>query len=159
MFLTETAREFGTVFLPACSSFEKDGTFMNAERRIQRVRAALPPAGAAQTRLADRLRRRAAMGGRGFAFSDPEEIWDEVRAVCDGARGMIVRQARRGGLQWPCPAEDHPGTPILHAGTSPPSLARRSNRSSTANTRRGHPGLPVHADHRDGRSISSTPAR
>lgn len=43
MFLTETARECGTVFLPACSSFEKDGTFMNAERRIQRVRAALRP--------------------------------------------------------------------------------------------------------------------
>jgi formate dehydrogenase major subunit len=39
LFLNETARMFGTVFLPACSSFEKDGTFMNGERRIQRVRA------------------------------------------------------------------------------------------------------------------------
>ena len=48
MFLTETAREFGSVFLPACSSFEKDGTFMNAERRIQRVRAALQPVGASK---------------------------------------------------------------------------------------------------------------
>lgn len=45
IFLNETAREYGTIFLPACSSFEKDGTFMNAERRIQRVRAALDPAG------------------------------------------------------------------------------------------------------------------
>ena len=43
--MTETARQFGSVFLPACSSFEKDGTFMNAERRIQRVRRALPPSG------------------------------------------------------------------------------------------------------------------
>ena len=62
LFLTETAREFGSVFLPACSSFEKDGTFMNAERRIQRVRAALRPAGAVEARLADPLRRRAGDG-------------------------------------------------------------------------------------------------
>ncbi len=48
LFMTETAREFGSVFLPACSSFEKDGTFMNAERRIQRVRQALPPSGSSK---------------------------------------------------------------------------------------------------------------
>ena len=60
LFMTETARQFGSVFLPACSSFEKDGTFMNAERRIQRVRAALRP-----------------------RFSQPD--W---RIVCDLARAM-----------------------------------------------------------------------
>ena len=49
LFLTETARLAGTVFLPACSSFEKDGTFMNSERRIQRVRKAIEPCGESRT--------------------------------------------------------------------------------------------------------------
>jgi formate dehydrogenase major subunit len=114
LFLTQTARECGSVFLPACSSFEKEGTFMNAERRIQRVRAALRPAGESKPDwqiLCDIAR---AMGGRGFAFAGPEEIWNEVRALCEGGRGMTYARLDAGGLQWPCPAEDHPGTPILH---------------------------------------------
>jgi formate dehydrogenase major subunit len=114
MFLTETASEFGSVFLPACSSFEKDGTFMNAERRIQRVRPALRPKGASKPdwQIVSEVAR--ALGGHGFAFADPEEIWDEVRALCEGARGMSYARLDAGGLQWPCSAEDHPGTSILH---------------------------------------------
>jgi formate dehydrogenase major subunit len=114
LFLTETARELGTVFLPACSGFEKDGTFMNAERRIQRVRAAVRPAGASKPdwQIVSEVGR--TMGARGFAFSGPEEIWDEVRGLCPGARGMTYARLDAGGLQWPCPDEDHPGTPILH---------------------------------------------
>jgi formate dehydrogenase major subunit len=114
IFLNETAREFGSVFLPACSSFEKDGTFMNAERRIQRVRAALRPAGDSKPDwqiLAEVAR---VMGHRGFGFHHPEEIWNEVRALCPGARGMSYERLDTRGLQWPCPSEDHPGTPILH---------------------------------------------
>ncbi|MBZ5558082.1 MAG: formate dehydrogenase subunit alpha [Acidobacteriia bacterium] len=114
LFLTETAREFGSVFLPACSSFEKEGTFMNAERRIQRVRAALPPAGASKPDWQILCEVARAMGGTGFAFTSPQDIWDEVRALCDGARGMTYARLDRGGLQWPCPADDHPGTAILH---------------------------------------------
>jgi formate dehydrogenase major subunit len=114
LFLTETARAFGSVFLPACSSFEKDGTFMNAERRIQRVRAALRPIGESKPDwqiLAEIAR---LLGGRGFDYQTPEAIWDEVRAVAPGARGMTYARLDAGGLQWPCPADDHPGTPILH---------------------------------------------
>ena len=114
LFLTETAREFGSVFLPACSAFEKDGTFMNAERRIQRVRAALRPAGESRPDWQIVAEVARAMGARGFAFSGPEEIWDEVRGLCPGARGMTYARLEAGGLQWPCPEEDHPGTPILH---------------------------------------------
>jgi formate dehydrogenase major subunit len=114
MFLTVTARECGTVFLPACSSFEKDGTFMNAERRIQRVRAALRPRGASKPDWQILCEIARAMGGRGFSFEDPEEIWNEVRALCLGARGMSYARLEEGGLQWPCPDEQHPGTPILH---------------------------------------------
>jgi formate dehydrogenase major subunit len=117
LFLTETAREFGTVFLPACSSFEKDGTFMNGERRIQRVRAALRPAGHSKPDwqiLAETAR---AMGAAGFEYQGPEQIWDEIRGLCSGARGMTYVRLDREGLQWPCPDEQHPGTSILHEKT------------------------------------------
>lgn len=115
LFMTETARRFGSVFLPACSSFEKDGTFMNAERRIQRVRRALEPAGSSRAdwRIICDLAR--AMGHpHGFEFAETADIWDEVRAGCEGARGMTYERLDRAGLQWPCPSETHSGTPILH---------------------------------------------
>jgi formate dehydrogenase major subunit len=117
LFMTETARECATVFLPACSSFEKDGTFMNAERRIQRVRAALRPLGSSKPdwRILSEIGR--AMGGRGFAFASPEGIWDEIRAFAEGARGMTYARLDERGLQWPCPTEQHPGTPVLHVDT------------------------------------------
>jgi formate dehydrogenase major subunit len=114
MFLTETAREYGSVFLPACSSFEKEGTFMNAERRIQRVRAALRPAGQSKPDWQIICEIAQAMGGQGFNFVSPEEIWNEVRALCAGGRGMTYPRLDTEGLQWPCPAVDHPGTPTLH---------------------------------------------
>jgi formate dehydrogenase major subunit len=56
------------------------------------------------------------LGGWGFDFAGPEAIWDEVRTLCAGARGMTYARLDAGGLQWPCPAPEHPGTPILHAG-------------------------------------------
>jgi formate dehydrogenase major subunit len=119
LFLTETARECGTVFLPACSSFEKDGTFMNAERRIQRIRAALHPVGASKPDWQVLCEVAQAMGQRGFGFAGPAEIWNEVRTLCEGARGMTYARLDEGGLHWPCPSEQHPGTPILHVGTFP----------------------------------------
>ena len=119
MFLNETAREVGTVFLPACSSFEKDGTFMNAERRIQRVRAAIRPMGASKPDWQILCEIARALGGRGFSFTSPEEIWNEVRALCPGARGMTYERLEAGGLQWPCPGEEHPGTPLLHGNEFP----------------------------------------
>jgi len=114
MFLTETAREYGSVFLPACSSFEKDGTFMNAERRIQRVRAALRPAASSKPDWQILCEVARGLGGHGFDFADAEAIWSEVRQLCPDGRGMSYRQLESGGLQWPCPADDHPGTPRLH---------------------------------------------
>ena len=115
MFLNETARESGTVFLPAASSFEKDGTFMNAERRIQRVRKVINPVGASRSDWEIICEVARAMGkGDLFNFSTPEEIWDEVRSVWKAGAGISYTRMERGGLQWPCPAEDHPGTEILH---------------------------------------------
>ena len=118
LFLNETAREFGTVFLPACSSFEKEGTFMNAERRIQRVRKMLEPVGLSKPDWQIISELALAMGRpEGFQFSDPVDIWNEVRSACRDARGMTYDRLDHAGLQWPCPADDHPGTAILHRGS------------------------------------------
>jgi formate dehydrogenase major subunit len=117
LFLDETARRFATVVLPAASAFEKDGTFMNGERRVQRVRAAIAPPGDARTDGDAIVAVAAAMGyDHLFAHDDPEEVWDEIRAVWPAGAGMsYARLDQPGGLQWPCPAEDHVGTTLLHA--------------------------------------------
>jgi formate dehydrogenase major subunit len=131
MFLNETAQQFGTVFLPASSSFEKDGTFMNAERRVQRVRKAIDPAGKSRADWEIVCAVAQAMGHRrGFSFADAEEIWNEIRSVWSAGAGISYVRLDRGGLQWPCPAEDHPGTRILHSETfanGPRAALRRVN--------------------------------
>lgn len=127
LFLNETARAYATVFLPSCSTFEKDGTFMNGERRVQRVRRAIAPVGntRADWEIVCALARE--MGHpNGFDFTDPAAIWDEVRRVWPAGGGMsYARLDRPGGLQWPCPTDDHPGTSVLHttAFTSPDGRA------------------------------------
>ena len=120
MFLNETAKEFGTVFLPSASSFEKDGTFMNAERRIQRVRKVIEPLGESKSDGDIVCLVAHAMGaGTGFTYQTAEEIWNEVRQVWKAVAGISYARIDRAGLQWPCPAEDHPGTRILHGETFP----------------------------------------
>ena len=114
-FLNQTAREFGDLFLPAASSFEKDGTFMNGERRIQRVRKAVEPQGEARSDwqiVCDVAR---AMGhGRHFAFTSAEEIWDEVRASGPKAPASPTPASTTAASSGPV-HEDDPGTPLLHA--------------------------------------------
>ena len=120
MFLNETAKKFGTVFFPACSSFEKDGTFMNAERRIQRVRKAIEPIGESRPDWEIICALASAMGkGEYFAFRSPEEIWNEIRTVWKAASGITYPRIESHGLQWPCPSDAHPGTRILHAEIPP----------------------------------------
>jgi formate dehydrogenase major subunit len=120
LFLNETARQFGSVFLPAVSSFERDGTFMNAERRIQRIRKAIEPLGQSQPDWKIICAVAKAMGkGDYFAYDSPEEIWNEIRAVWPASRGITYDRLNDGGLQWPCPNEDHPGTEVLHTESFP----------------------------------------
>lgn len=116
LFMNRTAEEFGDVFLPAASSFEKDGTFMNGERRLQRVRRAALPQGEARSDweiVCDIAR---LMGqGEHFAFASAEAIWDEVRSLWDEAAGITyARMDKQGGLQWPCFTEADPGTTVMH---------------------------------------------
>jgi formate dehydrogenase major subunit len=120
MFLNEIAKKFGTVFFPACSSFEKDGTFMNAERRIQRVRKAVEPIGESRSDWEIICALAGAMGKEEyFTYRSPEEIWNEIRTVWKAASGITYPRIESQGLQWPCPVDGHPGTRILHTEIPP----------------------------------------
>lgn len=116
LFLTETAKAFGTVFLPTASPFEKEGTFMNGERRVQRVRQVVPPRGGSRTDMAILAALAERLGaGPHFRHPDASAVWDEARQVWPAIAGIShARLDRDGGLQWPCPTEDHPGTAVLH---------------------------------------------
>jgi formate dehydrogenase alpha subunit len=131
LFLHETA-EIAHVFLPAAAFAEKEGTFTNSERRVQRVRAALPPPGEARPdwwitcELAKRLAARVGVRvGRQFDYDGPQEIWDEMAGLVPFLGGISHgRLDREGGLQWPCPSPEHPGTPRLYAEAFPRGRAR-----------------------------------
>ena len=113
IFLTETAR-FADVVLPATSWAEKDGTFTNSERRVQRVRAAIDPVGNSfpDWRIIQRI---AQLMGTPMEFSTPEQIFNEIRRSTPLYAGITyARIEKEGGIQWPCPDIDHPGTPYLH---------------------------------------------
>lgn len=115
IFMNNTAQNFGHIFLPAASVFEKDGTFMNAERRIQRVRKTVKPPGEVRTdwRIICELADRMGHPG-GFGFRSAKDIWNEIRAVWPASAGITYERLERHGLQWPCWDENDPGTAILH---------------------------------------------
>jgi len=120
LFLNETARQFGSVFLPAASTFERDGTFMNAERRIQRIRKAIEPVGLSKPDWEIICALAKAMGkSQFFNYNSAEEIWNEIRTVWPAGSGITYPRLNDGGLQWPCPAEDHPGTEVMHTESFP----------------------------------------
>lgn len=111
IFLTETA-QLADVVLPAACYAEKDGTFTNTERRLQRVRKAVTPPGEARedhTVLLELSRRM----GSAVADQSPEDIFREMRSVWPGIAGITYDRIASRGIQWPCPAPDHPGTPYL----------------------------------------------
>jgi formate dehydrogenase alpha subunit len=116
LFLTETAK-LADVVLPSASYASDDGTFTNTERRVQRVRAAVPspdealPVWQAVSRVARK------MGGKGFSYTHASQVWDEMISLTPSMAGITYERLEQGGLQWPCPTTDHPGTPILHTKT------------------------------------------
>ena len=120
MFMNETARQFGSVFLPAASSFERDGTFMNAERRIQRVRKAIEPVDQSRPDWEIICAIAKAMGkAESFSYGSAEDIWNEIRSVWPAGRGITYERLDGGGLQWPCPDDGHSGTEVMHTQSFP----------------------------------------
>lgn len=112
IFMTDTAR-LADVVLPAACAFEKNGTFTNTERKVQRVRKALMPPGEARddlsiiSALSERL-------GYPMKYASPEELLREFGRLWPHLGGITYRRLEEGGLQWPCPSEDHPGTRFLY---------------------------------------------
>jgi len=112
--MTRTA-EMADVVLPGTASWcEAEGTVTNSERRVQRVRKALDPPGLARddTWILAELARRL---GREWGDPTAEEAWDELRSLSPLHRGMRYDRLELGGIQWPCPDEEHPGSQFLHA--------------------------------------------
>ncbi|CAG0950020.1 formate dehydrogenase major subunit [Anaerolineae bacterium] len=114
LFMTETA-QLADVVLPAASFAEKDGTFSNTERRIQRVRKAINPVGQCRVDweiVCDVAKRLGAQAG--FDFKSAEDIMNEIASVTPQYAGVTYARIDAKGLQWPIPNKEHPGTPILH---------------------------------------------
>ncbi len=115
LFLSETAK-LADVVLPGASFLEKDGTFTNGERRIQRVRKAVEPvAGRADWEVVLALM---AATGLPQTFTHPSAVLAEIAELTPMLRGAAWDRLDE-GLQWPVPSVDHPGTPILHTQTFP----------------------------------------
>ena len=115
LFLTRTAQAAASIVLPVAPVFEKGGTFMNAERRIQRVRKAVEPPQEVRTdwQIVCALAERMGYGAQ-FRYSSAEDIWNEIRQVWPEAAGISYKRLDNHDLQWPCRTEDDPGTDILH---------------------------------------------
>jgi len=116
IFLTETAR-MAHVVLPGVSFAEKDGTFTATDRRVQRVRQAIPPVGDARQDWEIVCQIARLMGGKGFEYSSPQEIMVEVARLTPSYGGVSYERLEQlGSLQWPCPTPEHAGTAYLHKG-------------------------------------------
>ncbi len=117
MFLTETA-QVADVVLPARCFAEKDGTFSNTERKVQRIRQAVTPPGEAKydweitCEIATRM-------GYAMSYENSEAIMEEIAQVTPSYGGISYDRIEKEGLHWPCPDANHPGTPILHIGQFP----------------------------------------
>jgi predicted molibdopterin-dependent oxidoreductase YjgC len=115
IFLTETAAMADVVF-PASAFAETDGVCSNTERRVQRLRQAVPPPGEAKpdwwiiSQLAQRL------GFSGFDYNSAEDVFNELCGLSPIYAGLDWDRIDKGEYQWPVPEKGHPGTPILHEG-------------------------------------------
>ena len=114
IFLSETAK-LADVVLPATCFAEKDGTFTNTERRVQRVRKAVDPPGEARPDWQILCDVSTAMGYP-MQYGHPSEIFDEMASLTPSMAGISYDRIEKVGLQWPCPTRDHPGTVFLHEG-------------------------------------------
>ena len=113
IFMNDTAR-LADVVLPAAAFAEVEGTFANSERRIQRVRKAVDPPGEARADWRILLDLFDYMGVP-QGLDSASEVWDEVAALAPILSGISYdRLDLEGGIQWPCPTPDHPGTVFLH---------------------------------------------
>ena len=124
LFLNDSNRKYADVIFPASSFAEKEGTFTNTERRVNRVRKAVPCPGNAREDFRIIVEMAQALGADWPEYASAEEAWDEFADLAPLWTGIRYDRLEEVGLQWPCTDRDHPGTPFLHA----PHPARPSGR-------------------------------
>lgn len=116
IFLTETAQR-ADVVLPAACWGEKEGTFINTSRRVQRVRKAVEPLNGLEPdwKIIANIAKKLKLSG--FDYDKAEEVWSEVREVNPTFFGGLSydRLEKEDGISWPCPTKEHPGTPVLYS--------------------------------------------
>ncbi|MEA3254199.1 MAG: molybdopterin-dependent oxidoreductase, partial [Chloroflexota bacterium] len=108
--------QLADVVLPAASFAEKDGTFTSAERRVQRVRKAVEPAGKSRPDWQIMCQVAERMGQSGFLFEQSSQVMAEIAAVLPAYHGITYQKLDQGGLQWPIIDGVDQGTPVLHIG-------------------------------------------
>jgi len=114
LFLNDTTRNYANVVFPASSFAEKDGTFTNTERRVNRVRTGIPPPGNARVDRDIVVDFARALGAEWPEYPDAESVWNELADLSPNWYGIRYDRLEQGGIQWPCPDRDHPGSPYLH---------------------------------------------
>ncbi len=114
IFMTETAGK-ADVVLPAAAFAEKDGTFTNTERRVQRLHKAIDPPGDARQDWEIICDVSTRMGYK-MKYDHPSQIMEEIASLTPQYGGIDYDRIEENGLQWPCPNKQHPGTPVLHVG-------------------------------------------
>ncbi len=112
IFLTETAKTADVVLPSACFA-EKEGTFSNTERRVQRIRKAVEPPGQAwdDWKITCEIGTRM---GLNMSYDSSRAIMEEIAKVTPSYAGIDYDRIDKVGIHWPCPDKEHPGTPILH---------------------------------------------
>ncbi len=123
IFLSETAR-LADVVLPGATFAEKDGTFTNTERQVQRLRKAIEPVGDSRPDWQVTCELAQKMDSPGFDFQHPSEIMEEIARVTPSYAGISYARIENEGLPWPCPSSEHPGTPRLHSERFPTSSGK-----------------------------------
>ena len=122
IFMTETA-ELADVVLPAACFAEKTGTFINTERKVQLLQKAVEPPGEAKedtwiiSQLSEKM-------GYPVNYASAEEIFEELGSLWPALSGISHGRLRSGGIHWPCPTKDHPGTEYLYKGGFPRGKVR-----------------------------------
>ena len=112
IFMTETA-QMANVVLPSAAFAEKDGTFTNTERKIQRLRKALDPPGAARED-SDIICDLSSRMGYTMSYNSSLAVMEEIARITPSYCGINYERLERGGIFWPCTGTAHPGTPCLH---------------------------------------------
>jgi len=118
IFLSDTAEKYADVVLPASSFAEKDGTFTNTERRVNRVRAAVPLPGNARGDRQIVLDLARALGCDWPEYADAESVWNELADLCPNWAGIRYFRLEDEGLQWPCASLEDEGSRFLHEKTT-----------------------------------------